>query len=291
MFAQKNQPYENIKSMNPIFTSHLFPTLDTLLLDLLKSLSSSEWNLPTIVPRWKIKDIVAHLLDGNIRAISIMRDQYFGEKPEQIHSYQDLVAYLNRLNADWVTAMQRVSPQILVEMLEITGKEFCECINALPPFERAIFGVAWAGEQESANWFHIAREYTEKWHHQQQIRLAVGQEQVLYSKEFYFPYLETSIRALPHHYREINAKPETVIHFQITGEGGGDWYLVNQDKKWFLSEIPDKQPIACSVEIAGEIAWRIFTKGISKENAKEKIQMSGSVSLGEHILSMLAVMA
>jgi hypothetical protein len=35
--------------------------------------------------------------------------------------------------------------------------------------------VAWAGEAESKNWFHVARDYSEKWHHQQQIREAVSQ--------------------------------------------------------------------------------------------------------------------
>ena len=31
-----------------------------------------------------------------------------------------------------------------------------------------------AGEAVSANWFDVAREFTERWHHQQQIRLAIG---------------------------------------------------------------------------------------------------------------------
>ena len=44
----------------------------------------------------------------------------------------------------------------------------------LPSHGRAIFSVAWAGESESENWFDVARDYTERWHHQQQIRDAVG---------------------------------------------------------------------------------------------------------------------
>ena len=36
------------------------------------------------------------------------------------------------------------------------------------------FGVAWAGEERSPAWFDVARELTERWHHQAHIRLATG---------------------------------------------------------------------------------------------------------------------
>ena len=41
-------------------------------------------------------------------------------------------------------------------------KQFLKHLQALKPFDKAIFSVAWAGQDESENWFHIAREYTEK---------------------------------------------------------------------------------------------------------------------------------
>src|SRR5690348_13792537 len=94
----------------PIPTLHLFPKLDAKLLDLLKSLSIDEWNKPTLAKQWTVKDIASHLLDGNIRTLSFSRDQYVGERSEKVSAYQDLVDYLNRLNADWVKATKRVSP-------------------------------------------------------------------------------------------------------------------------------------------------------------------------------------
>ncbi len=126
----------------------------------------------------------------------MLRDGYFGSPAPEINSYRELVEYLNRLNAEWVIAMKRLSPTILIELLEQTGKQYSAYLKTLHPTDRAAFSVAWAGEKESQNWFHIAREYTEKWHHQQQIRAAVGQEQELYVGELFQPYLETSLRAL-----------------------------------------------------------------------------------------------
>lgn len=274
----------------PIPTVHLFPILDELLLSLLRSFSASDWERPTPAPRWKVKDVAAHLLDGNLRTLSMLRDGHFGESPENVQSYEDLVGFLNRLNADWVAAMKRLSPAVLIELLDWSGRQYAAYLQSLDPFAEAVFAVAWAGEAQSDNWFHIAREYTEKWHHQQQIRFAVGQESPLYRREFYFPYLDTSMRALPHHYRHVPAETGAVIQFSVSGEGGGDWFLQRGENAWHLRPETDTQPV-CSVEIEGEIAWRIFTKGISREEAGKRCTIAGRRELGERVLEMLAVMA
>lgn len=287
----KSTEMSKISTLLPINTVELFPKIDAALIAILKSLSAADWERSTIAPKWRVKDIAAHLLDGNIRAVSMLRDNYFGETPSQINTYQDLVSYLNQINADWVQAMRRVSPAVLVDLLETTGREYCTLIKSLNPYAPALFSVAWAGEETSLNWFHIAREYTEKWHHQQQIRLAVGQEQMLYEPQFYHPYLNTSMMALPHHYRDIAAPIGEVIRFKVTGEGGGHWFLRKQEKGWSLIEVDGVVVPICEVEIESTIAWRLFTKGISREAATQGVFILGNRDLGEPIFDMLAVMA
>lgn len=276
--------------MEPIFTTQLFPKLDVLLIGLLRSLSPGDWEKRTISPRWNVHDIATHLLDGNLRALSMLRDGYFGESPGNINCYQDLLDYLNKLNANWVTATRRLSPAVLVELLESSGKQYCDFLATLDPFATAAFSVAWAGETQSPNWFHIARDYTEKWHHQQQIRLAVGQEEALYVRELYFPHLNTSMRALPYHYRSLSGKDGEQIQFTIDGPGAGIWYLRWGAGNWTLADSLMGAPIA-AIQIPGEIAWRIFTKGISPEEAKKQVSISGRQEAGAKILDMLAVMA
>lgn len=276
-----------MQSPGPIYTTHLFPKLDAKLIELLSSLSPSDWEKQTIAPLWKVKDIAAHLLDTNLRAVSMLRDGYQGESPGVIHGYQDLVAYLNRLNADWVNAMKRISPQVLIELLTITGPPYADYLKSLDPFEKAKFSVGWAGEEESFNWFHIARDYTEKWHHQQQIRLAVGQEQPLYTKELYHPYLETSMRALPHHYRDIKGSEGEVIKFVVTGEAGGEWYLLQKSERWIQVTETDTDPV-CTVEIPGDIAWKTLTNRSLSFN--DFIKVTGKQELGPPFFSLRAVM-
>jgi uncharacterized protein (TIGR03083 family) len=276
-----------MQQSSPIVTTHLFPVLDQKLIDLLKSLSAEDWNKPTIAKLWTVKDIAAHLLDTNVRAIAA-RDNYDMTANTTINSYSDLVGYLNELNAIWVNAMKRASPGLLIDMLESTGKQYSADMATLDPGAKARYPVSWAGESESYNWFDVAREYTEKWHHQQQIRLAVGKTDELFSPELYTPYLETSMRALPHHYRTIKAKNGNVISFTI--KGYGEWFLHYNEDKWNLTTQVIAQPI-CEVDIDPAVAWRIFTKGIAQIEAKKHILITGDTRLGEHILSMLAVMA
>lgn len=274
----------------PIQTLPLFPKLDQLLLELLRSLSPEDWNKPTIAPLWTIKDIATHLLDGNLRTLSMLRDGYFGESPGEINGYQDLVNYLNKLNADWIKGMKRLSPKVLITLLESSGKEYCEFLNTLDPFEKAEFSVGWAGETVSQNWFHIAREYTEKWHHQQQIRLAVGKEEILLTKEFYDPFLRTSLRALPFHYRNFEGIEGEIIKIAVGTEVDWNWWLLFTSNSWELISSPEIHPV-CEINLPKEIAWRIFTKGISKIEAKSKLTISGKQEYGEKILDMLTVMA
>jgi hypothetical protein len=109
-------------SATTIDTLHLFPILDEHLHELLSSLSVKIGINKRLHSKWKVKDVAAHLLDGNIRGISVMRDHYFGEKAPVDVSYKGLVNFLDGLNADWVNAMRRVSPAMLIELLHITGQ-------------------------------------------------------------------------------------------------------------------------------------------------------------------------
>jgi hypothetical protein len=55
----------------PIPTLHLFQPLEQKLAGLLKSLTAEEWERKTLAKRWRVKDVAAHLLDGQIRTIAI----------------------------------------------------------------------------------------------------------------------------------------------------------------------------------------------------------------------------
>src|SRR4029077_1253262 len=90
-----------------ILTAPLFPKLDGMLLELLRSLTSEEWEKQTISPKWKVKDVAAHLLDTALRGLSIGRDGCLPEAP-RINSHTELATYINRLNQEGVTLYRRL---------------------------------------------------------------------------------------------------------------------------------------------------------------------------------------
>lgn len=275
----------------PIQTLHLFSKLDELLIDVLKPLSNDAWDFATLSPQWNIKDIAAHLLDGNLRTLSILRDGFRGDPPVNIKSHRDLVNYLNDLNTIWILAYRRISPRLLIHMLESTGKEYVACLKKLDPFEESIFPVAWAGEEQSANWFHIAREYTEKWHHQQQIREALGLQQDLMTAELFRPVIETFIRAVPHTYANAVAEVGTIVKIEVTGEGGDVWFIEKTMGGWRFINNMSAIPPAAQVSMPDSVSWKLFTKGITADEAGDAIKTDGDEELLKPILSMVTVMA
>src|SRR5688572_28281518 len=169
----------------PVSTQHLFMPLHEELLVLLRGLSAEEWSAPTVAGAWTAKDVAAHLLDTALRRLSIQRDGYLRPGPFEP----------NAANREWVTAAARLSPRVLIEMMERYGRENAEFLASLDPEAKAQWGVSWAGEEESLVWFDVARELTERWHHQQQIRDATGRAPL--HEPYLAPVLATFVRALP----------------------------------------------------------------------------------------------
>src|SRR5690348_962986 len=210
---------DRICPLEPIFTAHLFPKVDGMLLELLRSLSPEDWDKQTVSPKWKVKDVAAHLVDTALRGVSFGRDGYLPPAPK-LDSPAALGVYINRLNDEGVTAYRRLSPEVLILLMEMACKQLAEYHAGRDPFAQAPYGVSWAGEEKSANWFDTAREYTERWHHQQQIRLAVDRPGIM-TRELYYPVLDCFMRALPFTYRQISAPPGTAVRISVSGECGG----------------------------------------------------------------------
>jgi uncharacterized protein (TIGR03083 family) len=277
----------------PINTLPLFPELDHLLLELLRGLAPAQWELPTGAGQWRVRDVALHLLDGNLRSLSMLRDGHFAGPGPASPAPADVVTYLNCLNHDWVAATQRLSPAVVLDLLAHSGPAYYELLAGLDPQAPATFAVGWAGEQASPNWFHIARDYTEKWHHQQQIRQAVGQEAPLYRPGLYHPYLQTSVHALPPRLASVPAEPGQVVLFEVSGLGGGCWVLRRGPTAWELTEManPIAEPVRAHITVAGAMAWRLFSKHVSPAEAAPYVTLAGDEELGRWLLGAIAVMA
>jgi len=214
----------------PILCAHLLRRVDEELIDLLRSLSSREWDIQTINPSWKVRDVAAHLLDTVLRKLSVVRDSCCMEAVE-IRSPQGVIALVNRLNQEGVAVYRRLSPPVLIDLMQLACEQSARFHESLDPFAPAAFAVSWAGEEKSLNWFDTARELTERWHHQQQIRLATNRPGIMVS-DLYHPVLDCFVRGLPYLYRDVDAAVGTVLLLEISGECGGKWFLFRKSTGW-----------------------------------------------------------
>src|SRR5215472_9118862 len=176
--------------MRPVLVAELFPELRRHLLELLHGLQPGEWELPTAARRWNVKDVALHLLGGDVGILSRKRDG-FTPSDISIRTWDDLVAFINQLNQTWLEATRRLSPRVVCDLLALTGPQVEAYFSSLDPLATGD-EVSWVGPERAAVWLDLAREYTERWHHQQQVRDATGRPGV-YERRLFAPVLEAFV--------------------------------------------------------------------------------------------------
>ena len=137
-------------------------------------------------------------------------------------------------------------------------------------------------------WLDVAREYTEYWVHQQQVRDAVGRPGAD-DEHLTAAVTDTFLRAVPHALRHLSRDPGTCVQIQVTGPGGGNWTIQRRAATWAVGRGSPTQPAAVLVEVSSEGLWRVATRGITLEAARDQVTISGDQELGLAALSLVAI--
>ena len=273
-------------------TAPHFAPLHRALIRLLRELAPDDWDRPTIAGQWRVRDVAAHLLDGDLRKLAAHRDgqQLAVERPPS--SYQEVVALIQHLNAGGVAFGARLSPRLLTDLLDVTGRWTCDFIEGLDPEGVALFPVAWAGETESTNRFDTAREFTERWHHQMQIRMAVGasgQPAYLLAPQFFEPLFATSVQAVPHAYRDVAAPDGVSIVLEVTGEPILTNTLIRERAAWHLHAGAVASPTT-RVQASSDSWWRLFFNALPLPAVSDAFTVKGPAELVTPLWRARAVM-
>jgi hypothetical protein len=285
-------PASFLTPLPPLDTAPLFPALHGALLTLLRGLEAADWERPTVAGAWHVRDVVAHLLDGELRTLAAHRDGHALAVDAPVSTYSDVVALIQRLNDGGVAFGARLSPRLLTDLLEVTGRWMSAFVASLDPDAPALFAVAWAGEAQSDNRFDTAREYTERWHHQMQIRAAVGergQPEALLAPTFLMPLLETSLRVLPHAYREVKAADGTTVTLRVTVEPPVAWTLRREGAGWCLYRGAPATPTA-QVVATVDALWRLLFNALPPSAAAAAFTTDGADALIAPLLRARSVM-
>lgn len=274
--------------LEPTDTRPLFRPVASELVTLLRGLPPDAWDRPTVAGEWKVRDIVAHLVDVAFRRLSFHRDRMPPPPPPfPIASDADFVRFINGLNAAWVDAVRRFSPRVLTDLVEKASAEAADWFESLPMDAPALFGVSWAGEQSSAGWFDVGREFTELWHHQQQIRMAVGAPP-LADPRYLRANLAIAMRGLPYAYREVRATPGKTVVIEVEGPAGGAWALVRDGEEWRLyGGRPDRAD--ATVRLSDEAAWKLLFNALRGGEAEAAVRIEGDAVLAHPLLAARSI--
>ena len=158
---------------------------------------------------------------------------------------------------------------------------------SLPLEAAALFPVSWAGEEASAGWFDIGREFTEQFHHQMQIRDAVGAAP-LHDPAWLRAFLLISIRGLPHAYRHTAADPGTTVTLEVTGSSSGVWTLRRDGDTWSLWAGAAERPTT-TIVLSDDTAWRLLFNALTPAQASERIRTSGDPALAAPLVQARSV--
>lgn len=264
--------------VDPIDSRALFRPLALEFGALLGRLESDDWSRPTVAPAWRVRDVVAHLLDTMLRRVSAQRDGHHPPPPTTpLTTDAALAAFINELNATWVTASQRLSPSVLTQLFVHAAAEHATVMEALSLDAPPLYPVSWAGDAGNLGWLDIAREFTEQWHHQMQVREAVGGPAPS-NPSWRQVVIRAAMCGLPHAYRHLDAPDGAHVAVVVHGEAHGAWSLTRDRGAWVLTEGPGAGQATARCEMTADTAWRLLFNALPRERLSE-LRGSGDTSL------------
>jgi hypothetical protein len=80
------------------------------------------------------------------------------------------------------------------------------------------------------------------------------------------------------------------VRLMIAGDAGGSWIVRKSGLVWELGK-DDSSFASATVTIDQEIAWRLFTKGIAKKEAKRLATIEGDPALAARVFETVSILA
>jgi hypothetical protein len=169
----------------------------------------------------------------------------------------DVPAWLEGVNDAWVRSARVLSPRVVADLLDVGGGWFEDHVAGVD-LDAPGPSVWWLGPGPAPAWLDVAREYTERWVHQQQIRDATGRPG-LDGARHAGPVVATFVHALPRSLADAPAPAGTTVELAVTGEGGGAWHAVREEPPggWALRAGPAPSAACRLTGTVGEV-WRMY---------------------------------
>lgn len=254
------------------------------LVELLAHLSQDDWQRETACGGWSVHDLILHLIHDDLRRLSVQRDRHPGEDLGAVPSLDVLVTRLDEANERWVRAVRRaISPQIAMELIAWLAGPSEQHLSSLEPGALGA-EVSWAGGGPHPNWLDVAREYTERWVHQQQIRLAVDRPGLV-EQRFMEPVLDTFARALPSQL-PTTSPVGRVVELRVRGSVERSWMFLAVVGGWSWTDGTTESD--AFLETTPELLWKRAVRMVSRADVAEGSRFAGDETIVRALLDLRA---
>ena len=278
MLAHRQRLKVRLGDLPPTDVREALAVQRTRLISFLDSLDRDQWAERTVAPDWSVKDISLHLLDVDLSWIARGRDHDRSGMIDVPADHEAFVLGLAERNQRWVNGTRNLSPRLIIDLLRWSGQELAGYLDSLDL--SAASSVYWAGDVPL--WFDLAREFTERWVHERQMREAVLDVTDRSGDEHIGLVLRTFIWAFPHQYR-ADAKTGTVVALEVVSVG--TWRLTKTEDGWTLDEGQTARP-AAALRMSGDAAWRLLT---GADYDPSQVELSGNRELAEALTKVRSV--
>lgn len=243
------------------------------LLALLDALEPDAWRGGTPCPGWTVHDLVVHLLGDDFGVLSLLRDHHGQPMPSDGEA--SLAEAIDDLNHLWVrSAGGRLSPRMLRHLLSWSGDETHRFFAAVPYDAPTPPGVSWAGAPPSPHVLEVARQYSERWLHQQQLREAAGRSP-LTDPILTRVLLQALAHCLPMAYRDTPAPDGATLRLDITDFPTLGIALRRDGPCWRLAPARGAADFDCTVALPGEPLWRAWTTNGDPADLRHAARVEG----------------
>ena len=217
-----------VPSASPREFGPLFRTERSRLLEVLRPLGASDWDRPSPCPGWSVLGLATHVLGGDFGVLAGHRDGHRGTPAPGGLSEQEFIGWLDELQIEWVHAARRLSPRLVIDLLEWTGSQVVEMVS-MPEGSALTASVSWASAGPVPVWLDRARELSERWIHRQQILQALGRPSDL-QQDLAEPVLDGLRWAYPFRLEPHRRPTGSRVEIRVTGpEVVLRWHLAADD--------------------------------------------------------------
>jgi uncharacterized protein (TIGR03083 family) len=258
------------------------------LLDLLSTLTPEAWLVATECPEWTVQGVALHVLGDDLSLLARQRDQavqglvLYGQSNPGLDFRQQLDGF----NEQWVTAATFLSPRLVIELLDLAGRETGVFYRDVDPARLGEPVGLFAGTDASPYWQIAAREYLERWIHQHQIRRALERPDL--GREFLAVAGAIVTHMIAAHAGLLALDTGTTVVFEI--HDVGMWTVRIDTTGSVVLEGAVSSPDV-TLGIDADDATPVLSRGISVSEVPSKLHVSGSNQLGAALVQGFAALA